>query len=95
MDSVKLANRLRLIPLVCLVLMLLIRNKAVNETNPIWMYVLIAFGFLGVAIFVYRMILEKKNETFVAKRYYLILFFVIISTVLFLYQMFRNRLDFI
>lgn len=95
MDSVKLEKQLRMVPLVCLVLMLLLRNKAINETNPVWMYLLIAFGVLGVAIFIYRIILERKNGTFVARRYYLVLFFVIISTVMFLFQMFSNRVEFI
>lgn len=95
MDSVKLEKQLRMVPLVCLVLMLLLRNKAINDTNPVWMYLLIAFGVLGVATFIYRIILERKNGTFVARRYYLVLFFVIISTVMFLFQMFSNRVEFI
>lgn len=68
--------------------MLLLRGKAVNDvSNPIWLYIVIGLGILGVGSFFFRMYLEKKNGTFVAKRYYLVYFFIIISAVMFVYQL--------
>lgn len=68
--------------------MLLLRDKAVNDvSNPIWLYIVIGLGILGVGSFFFRMYLEKKNGTFVAKRYYLVYFFIIISAVMFVYQL--------
>ena len=88
MNTIKLEKQMRIVPLICIVLMLLLRDKAVNDvSNPIWLYIVIGLGILGVGSFFFRMYLEKKNGTFVAKRYYLVYFFIIISAVMFVYQL--------
>lgn len=87
MNTVKLEKQLRIFPLLCVVFMLLLRKKAVTQTNPIWLYIVVGLGILGVGSFFFRMYLEKKNKTFVAKRNYLIYFFIIILAIMFVYQL--------
>ena len=88
MNTIKLEKQMRIVPLICIAFMLLLRDKAVNDvSNPIWLYIVIGLGILGVGSFFFRMYLEKKNGTFVAKRYYLVYFFIIISAVMFVYQL--------
>ena len=87
MDSKKLETQIRIVPLVCVILMLVLRDKAVNSPNPIWMYVVIALGLTAFSSFIYRIYLEKKNGTFVAKRYYLVFSLLIISTLVFVYSL--------
>lgn len=87
MDLVKLEKQLRIIPLICVVLMLLLREKATTDTNFVWLYIVIGLGILGVSSFFFRMYLAKKDGTSIAKRYYLVYFFIIISAVMFVTQL--------
>jgi Na+/alanine symporter len=89
MDSKKLETKIRIIPLVCVVSILVLRDKTVNSPNPVWMYVVIALGLIAFSSFIYRIYLEKKNGTFVAKRYYLVFSLFIISTLVFVYSLMK------
>ena len=86
MNTVKLEKQMRIVPLICVVMMLLFRQFAKGDENPVWTIVTIVLGILALISFFFKMYLEKKNGHFVAKRYYLFYFFIIISLVMFVYN---------
>ena len=87
MNTIKLEKQMRIVPLICVVMMLLFRQFAKGDENPVWTIVTIVLGILALTSFFFRMYLEKKNGHFVAKRYYLFNFFIIISAVMVVYQL--------
>ncbi len=87
MDTLKLEQQMRLVPLICVVAMLLLRQFIKGDENPIWMIVSIILGVLALASFFFKMYLEKKNGHFIAKRYYVFYFFIIISLAMLVYNL--------
>ena len=87
MDSVKLEKQMRIVPLICFLLILFLRQLDDTADNTIKMIVSIGLGILAIVAFIFKMYLEKKNGHFVAKRYYIFYFFILISLAMFLYQM--------
>ena len=86
MNTVKLEKQMRIVPLICVVMMLLFRQFTKGDENPVWTIVTIVLGVLALTSFFFKMYLEKRNGHFVAKRYYLFYFFIIISLVMFVYN---------
>ncbi|WP_432672805.1 hypothetical protein [Flavobacterium sp. SM2513] len=87
MDTVKLEKQMRIVPLICVVAMLLLRQFTEGDANPIWTIISIVLGLLALASFFFKMYLEKKNGTFIAKRYYVFYFFIIISMAMLVYNL--------
>ncbi len=86
MDTTRLEKQMRNITLICAGGLLIIRLFFKETDNPIVTYLIIALLLTIIVTFIYRLYLEKKNGTFVAKRYYLVFFFLIVSTLIFLYS---------
>ena len=87
MNTVKLEQQMRIVPLICVVAMLLLRQFTKDSENPIWMIISIVLGLLALASFFFKMYLEKKNGHFIAKRYYVFYFFIIISLGMLVYNL--------
>lgn len=89
MDTVQLEKQMRIVPLICVVAMLILRQFTDNS-NPIWMTVSIILGLLALASFFFKMYLEKKNGHFIAKRYYVFYFFIVISLAMLVFNLLKQ-----
>ena len=87
MNTVKLEQQMRIVPLICVVAMLLLRQFTKDSENPIWMIISIVLGLLALASFLFKIYLKKKNGHFIAKRYYVFYFFIIISLGMLVYNL--------
>lgn len=87
MNTVKLEKQMRIVPLICVVAMLLLRQFTKDSENPIWMIISIVLGVCALASFFFKMYLEKQNGHFVARRYFVFYFFIIISLVMLVYNL--------
>ena len=87
MDTLKLEKQMRLVPLICVVAMLLLRQFIEGEENPILMILSIVLGILALVSFFFKMYLEKVNGHFIAKRYYVFYFFIVISLTMLVYNL--------
>jgi hypothetical protein len=87
MDTVRLEKQVRMIPLFCclgyLALRGIIRDKS-SDLIVIWGLILASIAILS---FLFRIYLEKRNGTFVLKRYYLMLGFILFSVAIFIYNL--------
>ncbi len=86
MDTIKLEKQMRIVPLICVVAMLMLRQFTDNS-NPIWMSVSIILGVLALGSFFFKMYLEKRNGHFIAKRYYVFYFFIVISLAMLIFNL--------
>jgi hypothetical protein len=87
MDTVKLEKQMRIVPLICVVAMLLLRQFAKGDESTIWMILSVVLGVLALASFFFKMYLEKINGHFIAKRYYVFYFFIVISLTMLVYNL--------
>ena len=86
MQTTKLEKQIRLIPLFCCIGILALRGLIRDETSDlmtIWVFILASIAVLS---FLFRIYLEKKNGTFVLKKYYVLLFFILITTAMLIYN---------
>lgn len=90
MDTVKLEKQLRLVTLVCFVLILFLRKMFESTGSLLLTIGTIILGCIAVGSFLFRIYLEKQNGTFVAKKYYIFYFIVIIWVVMYLYEMIQK-----
>ncbi|WP_396179096.1 hypothetical protein [Flavobacterium sp.] len=90
MDTVKLEKQLRLVPLVCFVLILFLRKMFESTGSLLLTIGTIILGFIAVGSFLFRIYLEKQNGTFVAKKYYIFYFIIIIWMVMYFYEMIQK-----
>ena len=89
MDTIKLEKKMRIVPLICVVAMLILRQFTDNS-NPIWMTVSIILGVLALASFFFKMYLEKRNGHFIGKRYYVFYFFIVISLAMLIFNLVKQ-----
>jgi hypothetical protein len=90
MNTVKLEKQLRLVPLVCFVLILFLRKMFESTGSLLLTIGTIILGFIAVGSFLFRIYLEKQNGTFVAKKYYIFYFIIIIWMVMYFYEMIQK-----
>ena len=87
MEATKLEKQIKLVPLFCCIGILalrgLVRDKS-SDSMTIWVLVLASIAVLS---FMFRIYLEKKNGTFVLKRYYLLFIVLILTTAMFIYNL--------
>lgn len=87
MDLIKLEKQVKLIPLFCCIGILVLRNSIKDKNGDLmtaWVSILISIAVLSL---LFRIYLEKKNGTFVLKNYYLLLFFILLSATMFVYNL--------
>lgn len=86
MDTIKLEKQIKSIPLFCCIGILalrgLIRDKS-SDSMVIWVSI---FASIAVLSFLGRIYLEKKNDTFVLKKYYMLFLVIAIMAVMFIYN---------
>lgn len=87
MDTIKLEKRLRLVPFFCILLIFALR-KFIAEENTVSLLVgTIFLAIVSIGSFFYIMHLEKKSGRYNPRKYYVFYFFIIISSVTFIYSM--------
>ena len=86
MDNLKLEKRLRLVPFVCVLLIIVLRNFIGDENAFLVLIATIFLALTSIASFFYIMILEKKDGRFNPKKYYIFYFFIVISLVIFAFN---------
>lgn len=91
MNTQKLEKQIRIIPLICCVLILLLRQITKSDENSVWVIISIILGSIALISFFFKIYLEKQNGTFVAKRYYIFYLFILISLTMFLTQLWQTR----
>ena len=89
MNTLKLEKQLRIVPIICFLLILLFR-KFFENSETLLTIGTIVLGIIAVGSFGFRIYLEKKNGTFVAKRYYIFYFIIVIWIVMYFYEMIQK-----
>jgi len=83
MDTIKLEKRLRLVPLACVLLIIVLQKLVADEDYFLELMVTIALLVVSLSSAIYITYLEKKDGRFNPKKYYLFIFFLLISVLIF------------
>lgn len=82
-NSLKLEKRLRLVPFICLLLIFVLKRFISDEDSFFELMVTLALLVVSLGSFVFIIYLEKKDGRFNPKKYYLFIFFIFISVLIF------------
>jgi heme/copper-type cytochrome/quinol oxidase subunit 4 len=86
MDTIKLEKRLRLVPLACVLLIIVLRRFIGEEYTVALLVITIFLASIATGSFFYTMHLEKKSGRYKPKKYTLFYFFIIITVAVFAYS---------
>lgn len=87
MDTVKLEKQIRIIPLLAFIAILVIHQLVEDPKSMAIMWVTLGLSFVASLALGFRIHLEKKNGTYVARRYYMLWFFLTVGAGMFLYNL--------
>ena len=82
-NSLTLEKRLRLVPFICLLLIFVLKRFISDEDYFLELMITIALLLVSLGSFIFIIYLEKKDGRFNLKKYYLFIFFIIISVLIF------------
>lgn len=91
MNTQKLEKQIRIVPLICFTIILIMRQLTKTSENPVWVIITIILASIALLSFFFKIYLEKQNGTFVAKRYYIFYLFILISLTMFVVQLWQAR----
>ena len=87
MDTVKLEKQIRIVPLLACIAILLARQTVEDPNSLTMVWVSCGLAMIAILAFAMRIYLEKKNGTYVARRYYVLWFILLFGAATFLYQL--------
>lgn len=87
MDTVKLEKQIRIIPLLACIAILVLRQVIEDTESMMMLWITIGLALVATLGLLGRIYLEKRNGTYVARRYYLLWFFLIFGAGMFVYNL--------
>lgn len=88
-EASKLERNLRLVPILCVLGIIIMRRSVSKEDVVMQLIGTIVFTIVAIISYSYVIYLEKKDGRFNPKKYYVLCFFIFISTCVFLFNYFR------
>jgi len=85
-NSLTLEKRLRLVPFICLLLIFVLKRFIPDEDYFLELMITIALLLVSLGSFIFIIYLEKKDGRFNLKKYYLFIFFILISAAIFAFS---------